>query len=551
MCLCPKIICDTINAIVEIILFINIELQRSNIMVSLFKISKRFCALALIIIMSLSVVSCGNKEQEKELVFSEGVSVEGIDVSGLTMDEALTKVKDEFNGALGIDIIYEENTWTVSFEDILGEADFTTALNKAFEIGHTGDTEEEKAAEAQQAKENPVDIAVTYKCDSVLLREQLTKISDEFNAEREDKIGFDIDKTAEKVVNALSNGELEPVEFELTEEEKAEQEKTLIGTYSTSYSNDDANRNENLRVACEKINGTVLQPGDIFDMNEALGPQTYENGYRAAGVIENGKIVSALGGGVCQVTTTIYNAAILAELEIVERYNHSLMVGYVPIGLDAAVAGTYKNLRFKNDTDHPVYIETYLENNKVVCNIYGYEIHDPGRRVEFESVWVSTIGKPAAKVTEDPNMYEDERVVTYNGKTGAKIDTYKLVYEGDQLVSKEWFSSSTYVATADEVTVGTKPRETVVEDVPVIGEVPTETPSTGTTAPETNTQQPSQPTVEQPAVTETPSNNTGSAADSGTGSNNNVNQNNSAGNGDIVVGADNNTNGAADVVIGG
>ena len=520
-------------------------------MVSLFKISKRFCALALIIIMSLSVVSCGNKEQEKELVFSEGVSVEGIDVSGLTMDEALTKVKEEFNGALGIDIIYEENTWTVSFEDILGEADFTTALNKAFEIGHTGGTEEERAAEAQQAKENPVDIAITYKCDSVLLREQLTKISDEFNAEREDKIGFDIDKTAEKVVNALSNGELEPVEFELTEEEKAEQEKTLIGTYSTSYSNDDANRNENLRVACEKINGTVLQPGDIFDMNEALGPQTYENGYRAAGVIENGKIVSALGGGVCQVTTTIYNAAILAELEIVERYNHSLMVGYVPIGLDAAVAGTYKNLRFKNDTDHPVYIETYLENNKVVCNIYGYEIHDPGHRVEFESVWVSTIGKPAAKVTEDPNMYEDERVVTYNGKTGAKIDTYKLVYEGDQLVSKEWFSSSTYVATADEVTVGTKPRETVVEDVPVIGEVPAETPSTGTTAPETNTQQPSQPTVEQPAVTETPSNNTGSAADSGTGSNNNVNQNNSAGNGDIVVGTDNNTNGVADVVIGG
>ena len=115
-------------------------------MVSLFKISKRFCALALIIIMSLSVVSCGNKEQEKELVFSEGVSVEGIDVSGLTMDEALTKVKEEFNGALGIDIIYEENTWTVSFEDILGEADFTTALNKAFEIGHTGGTEDERAA---------------------------------------------------------------------------------------------------------------------------------------------------------------------------------------------------------------------------------------------------------------------------------------------------------------------------------------------------------------------------------------------------------------------
>ena len=129
-------------------------------------------------------------------------------------------------------------------------------------------------------------------------------------------------------------------------------------------------------------------------------------------------------------TTTIYNAAIFAELEIVERYNHSLMVGYVPLGRDAAVAGTYKNLRFKNNTDQPIVIETYLENNNVVCDIYGHETRDPDRKIDFESVWIRTIGKPAEKVTQDPNMYEDERVVTYYGKTGAKIDTYKLVLLG-------------------------------------------------------------------------------------------------------------------------
>ena len=136
-------------------------------------------------------------------------------------------------------------------------------------------------------------------------------------------------------------------------------------------------------------------------MNEALGPQTAENGYKSAGVIENGKIVSALGGGVCQVTTTMYNAAIFAELKIVERHNHSLMVGYVPLGRDAAVAGTYKNLRFQNDTEFPVYIEAYIEDYNVVCNIYGHEIHDEGHRVDFEKVWVSTIGKPAAKITNE------------------------------------------------------------------------------------------------------------------------------------------------------
>lgn len=463
---------------------------------------KKLAALALMTLMSFSIVSCGNI-MEKEPTFRDGVSVGGMDISGLTMDEALNKFTDEFDSSFSIDITYDEDKWPISFEDILAEPDITSALNKAAENGMT-DEPDNKNAEAQKEDNSAVNIDLTYTCDSAMLKDQLIEISDEINGEKqeEEKIGFDIDKTAQTVINRLAEGSFEPVEFELTEEEIAEQQKALIGSFSTAYSNDDKNRNENLRVACEKINGTVLQPGDIFDMNEALGPQTYENGYKAAGVIENGKIVSALGGGVCQVTTTIYNAAIRAELKIVERYNHSLMVGYVPIGLDAAVAGTYKNLRFQNDTDYPVYIETYLENNNVVCNIYGYEIHDSDRRVEFESVWVSTIGKPAAKITQDPNRYEDERIVTYNGKTGAKISTYKLVYEGDELISKEWFSSSTYVATADEVTVGTMKREPeVIEDVPVIGEVPSGTTTTPEiSAPESSNGTASQPTVENPPV---------------------------------------------------
>ena len=241
-------------------------------------------------------------------------------------------------------------------------------------------------------------------------------------------------------------------------------------------------------------------------MNSLLGPQTAANGYKNAGVIENGKIVSAIAGGVCQVTTTVYNAAIFAELKIVERYNHSLMVGYVPLGRDAAVAGTYKNLRFQNDTDYPVRIEAYIDNYKVVCNIYGKEIHDAGHKVDFEKVWVATVNKPAEKITEDPNMYTDERVVTYTGKTGAKVDTYKLVYEDGKLVSREWFSSSTYSATADEVTVGTKEREPEkTEETPVIGGGETTQPSTPSnpepSTPSTPAEVPTQPSTPTEPIT--------------------------------------------------
>ncbi len=420
------------------------------------------------LLMLASMTACSDKKEtepvEDAAVFHDGISIGGIDIGGLTEDEAAQKLSGLADEELEIIVWHDEDMWNVKFSDIDVKADFTSALEAAMEIGNVG-TEEERQADIEQLAQSPVNISISYSCDETLLKNKLEEINNEIN--EKEKFSMDIEKTAEKIIKSLAAGNLDPVTV-ISEKEDDEEEKVLIGTFSTSFSASDVNRNENLRVACEKINGTVLEPGDIFDMNEALGPQTTANGYKAAGVIENGKIVSAIAGGVCQVTTTIYNAAIFAELKIVERHNHSLMVGYVPLGRDAAVAGTYKNLRFQNDTDYNVYIETYIEDYNIVCNIYGHEIHDEDRRVDFESVWVATIGKPAENVTEDPDMYVGEREVTYSGKTGAKVDTYKLVYDGDTLVSKEWFSSSTYIATADEVRVGTKPKET--EDLPVIGE---------------------------------------------------------------------------------
>ena len=244
----------------------------------------------------------------------------------------------------------------------------------------------------------------------------------------------------------------------------------LIGSFSTKFTGSMAlGRNINLKVGCDNINGTILKPGETFSMNEGLGPQTYANGYRNAAVIVDGKLEDGIAGGVCQVTTTLYNSVILAELEIVERKNHSLPVAYVPLGRDAAVAGDYKDLKFKNDTEYPVYIEAFVADNKVVTNVYGHEIHGPSRKVEFEQIRVGTIPKPPEKITEDPNRPEGEREVTHTGKAGSKVTTNKLVYENDVLISKEWFSDSTYIATADEVTVGTKKEESENKDEKIDG----------------------------------------------------------------------------------
>ena len=205
-----------------------------------------------------------------------------------------------------------------------------------------------------------------------------------------------------------------------------------------------------------------------------MGSQTAAGGYKEAGVYVNGKVEKGMAGGVCQVTSTLYNAVILAELEVVERSPHSMTVGYVPLGRDAAVAGTYKDLKFKNNTEYPIMIEAYASGGKLVMNIYGHEVHDAGRRLEFETVYEGTINKPAEIVKKDPNLPEGERVVTSRGRTGCKVSVRKKVYENGKMVSNEWFSSSSYRAAADEVTVGTKKKEETTEPT-----TPTTTENTG------------------------------------------------------------------------
>lgn len=450
-----------------------------------YKKTKMIISVMLVIISVLSMTACSLKgkssdsEDTQDTIYN-GVLIGGVDVSGLTGKEAIDKVTQGIKIPESIKLVFNDKDREISTSDIDVQADIESAVEKAMGVGRTG-TEDERNDEIQAVLDQPINIAVEFRCNESKLKDSLELIKEETDLlDGDNKFNMDIDKTAEKVMDLLETGSFEDILPVSGDVENMEYEKTLIGSFSTAFSADDTNRNENLRVACEKINETVLQPGDIFDMNELLGPQTSSNGYKNAGVIENGKIVSAIAGGVCQVTTTMYNAAIFAELKIVERHCHSLMVGYVPLGRDAAVAGTYKNLRFQNDTDQPVYIEAYIDNYKIVCNIYGKEIHDGGHSVDFERVWVKTIGKPAEKVTVDANMYEDERIVTYTGKTGAKVDTYKLVYENGELVSRTWFSSSTYTATADEVTIGSKKREPVEEEIPVIGgesEIPSEPPT--------------------------------------------------------------------------
>lgn len=227
----------------------------------------------------------------------------------------------------------------------------------------------------------------------------------------------------------------------------------VLGSYSTDFSSSAAGRKQNVRNATSLIDGAVLYPGEEFSVYTAINPMNAENGYALAGSYENGTTVQTYGGGVCQVSTTLYNAVIRAELDVTERWAHSMIVTYVPASADAAIAGTYKNLKFKNNYDSPIYIEGYTSGGTLTFKIYGEETRPSNREVSFVSETTST--KDAGvqfKATSAPVGTVTKVQSAHVGKT-ARL--WKVVTVDGKQVSKEKFNDSSYMASPAIYEVGT------------------------------------------------------------------------------------------------
>lgn len=162
---------------------------------------------------------------------------------------------------------------------------------------------------------------------------------------------------------------------ELTEEILNKIKSTEISTFSTKFSVKQVDRTENLRISTEDLNGTVIYPGEIFSLDDKLGERTVQKGYRYAPIFSDGKTVKGLAGGICQTSTTLYNTALFANLEIVERHKHGLPVSYINKGRDATVYRNVYDLRIKNNTEYPIYIKSYIDKKKglLTAKIYGYK----------------------------------------------------------------------------------------------------------------------------------------------------------------------------------
>ncbi len=226
----------------------------------------------------------------------------------------------------------------------------------------------------------------------------------------------------------------------------------LISTFSTKYDASNINRSTNLEIAAGKINGKVLMPGETFSYNETVGKRTIEEGYKDAKIYANGQVVDGLAGGICQVSSTLYNSALLANLEIVERRNHSFPASYIGVGRDATVVYGVKDLKFKNNRTYPIRIEA-----SVKAGICQFDIHGLQEEKEYEvkilPVTTGTIPTSIAYQT-NPAFAPGQQAVIQSGHVGYRVTTYKeLIYNGET-ISKEVISNDTYSPMQTIISVG-------------------------------------------------------------------------------------------------
>lgn len=305
--------------------------------------------------------------------------------------------------------------------------------------------------------------------------------------------GFDLDAAKEALENARYGDTVEiPLELiapeRLGDDMSAVLFRDVLCEYKTEHTKNE-NRNTNLRLACEAINGTILYPGDTFDYNTVVGKRTEEKGYKKAAAYSSGKTVETLGGGICQVSSTIYYCCLVADLEIVNRLPHSYVSSYMPMGMDATVSWGGPEFTFRNNTNYPIRIETWVEGGYVHCKLLGTDEKDYYIVMEYEvvgSVGADTVYEEFTK-DNNPEGYRDGEVIqtAYRGYT---VKTYKCKYDKktDELIERVFDQTSVY-----------KKRDKIIAKLVEETEPPTEPPKP-TDPPETEPPKPTDPPATEP-----------------------------------------------------
>mgnify|MGYP001160707243 CR=1 FL=1 len=393
-----------------------------------------------------------------------GIRVQGIPLGDMTKEEALSKLKQRLDTPDKNKLLITANDqeWDISYQEIGINIDYQKTVDKAFTVGRNGGSVKQ-GLQALRLQYLQLDIPVSYTFQNKKLRNKIIAINDNYkqspqNARlllqnknitmikhregRRINIGATIEKIKEGYLEIHDSfpAVIETIDPQVKASDLSSI-NSILGECETKFNPYSPNRVTNLELASQKINNTLLRPGEVFSFNQLVGKRDKKSGYKNAPIISNTNILSGLGGGICQVSTTLYDAVLLANLHIVERYPHSMAVGYVTPGLDATVAYGYKDFKFKNTYDNPIYILSSLQDNRLSVIILGRQNNNN------TSVKLTTkINKivPNVVVKKTSTLETGLREVKYSGSPGYKVEVFRILIKDGNEISKEHISSEYY-----------------------------------------------------------------------------------------------------------
>ncbi len=467
--------------------------QNKNFFTPITIVSAAFLAVAVIMCVILVCVNLNEVSKESERLtiiksgrFNDGITISGIDVSGMTYDEAyaaLRPIEDELASQI---------QFTLTYDDVLFHLDqnnlnvlFNTAdiLDEAIMLGKTGGYMSIKN-DMNTYNQTGVSYEIDYELDATPLSDELDAIIAQIYVEpqnataqidtslstnysnvingfpfiiTEAQDGVTIDKEGlYNTLNEMAQNRdfgmvtipVSSVEAEISADELREN-LVLRSYFNTSYSNgDSSNRVYNMQKAADLVNHSVVLPGEEFSANTVLGPRTTARGWRDAPAVIGGGAATEdqPGGGVCQISTTLYNALVKADIEIVYRQNHSKQSTYVDGGLDATINTGTIDFVWKNNTDSPVYVFSWLDRSskKVYCAIYAERFPDAFDSIDFESEYVNAIEPTATEYTTSSSLQEGQWMLRNEAITGHVYNSYAHYYKDGKLVNTEFVAKSTY-----------------------------------------------------------------------------------------------------------
>ncbi len=406
--------------------------------------------------------------EEYEVYIYNGISINDIDVSNLTKEEAIEKIKAQVNTHREnrkIKAQVDEKNYEISYEELGIRENIEEIVQVALNYGK-GDKVIDKYVHIRKGIKRNFKTSITLNEENFNLF--LNKIEKEQN---KSPINATIDHewsgfiiTPDEVGRTVDGNELKKSIKEEADKDSGNEDiivsvnfkkeyprimeinlksiDTLISSYTTSFSNSGFGRCRNIEIAANYIDNAVLLPGEEFSFNKIVGATSSSKGFEYAKVIKNGEFVDEIGGGVCQVSSTLYNAVLKSSLYVSERKNHSKKISYVPMGQDAMIAYGASDFKFVNTYSYPILIESIVQDKQLTFNIYTNQ-EEKGSYYEVSNEIVKEI-KPKKEIIYDYGLSKGSEIIVQQGRNGYVVNTYKVRYTDGKAVEKILVGKSIY-----------------------------------------------------------------------------------------------------------